>query len=44
LPSLVHQINAGMIPVKPNTVPLADVKGIWTRPDAPGERTVLAPS
>ena len=43
LPSLVHEINAGTIPVKPNTVPLADVEAIWTRPDAAGERTALVP-
>jgi hypothetical protein len=24
-------------------VPLADVEAIWTRPDPPGERTVLVP-
>lgn len=43
LRSLVHEITAGTIAVKPNTVPLADVEAIWTRPDAPGERTVLVP-
>ncbi len=43
LPSLVHEINAGAITVKPSTVPLADVEAIWTRPDRPGERTVLVP-
>ena len=43
LPSLVHEINAGTIAVKPNTVPLADVEAIWSRPDPPGERTVLVP-
>ena len=43
LPSLVREINAGTIAVKPNTVPLADVEAIWTRPDPPGERTVLVP-
>jgi NADPH:quinone reductase-like Zn-dependent oxidoreductase len=43
LPSLVREINAGTIAVKPNTVPLADVEAIWARPDPPGERTVLLP-
>jgi NADPH:quinone reductase-like Zn-dependent oxidoreductase len=43
LPSLVHEITVGTIAVKPNTVPLADVEAIWSRPDAPGERTVLMP-
>ena len=43
LPSLVGEINAGAIAVKPNTVPLADVEAIWARPDPPGERTVLVP-
>jgi NADPH:quinone reductase-like Zn-dependent oxidoreductase len=43
LPSLVDEIDAGTIAVKPNTMPLADVEAIWTRPDPPGERTVLVP-
>jgi NADPH:quinone reductase-like Zn-dependent oxidoreductase len=43
LPSLIHEITAGTIAAKPNTVPLADVEAIWTRPDPPGERTVLVP-
>jgi NADPH:quinone reductase-like Zn-dependent oxidoreductase len=43
LPSLIDEINAGTIAVKPNTMPLADVEAIWTRPDPPGERTVLVP-
>ena len=43
LPSLVREISAGTIAVKPNTVPLADVEAIWARPDPPGERTVLVP-
>jgi NADPH:quinone reductase-like Zn-dependent oxidoreductase len=43
LPSLVDEINAGTIAVKPNTQPLTDVEAIWTRPDPPGERTVLVP-
>ena len=43
LPALVHEISAGTIAVKPNTVPLADVEAIWARPDPPGERTVLVP-
>ena len=43
LPALVHEISAGTIAVKPNTVPLADIEAIWARPDPPGERTVLVP-
>jgi NADPH:quinone reductase-like Zn-dependent oxidoreductase len=43
LPSLVHEIDAGTIAVTPNTMPLADVEAIWTRPDPPGQRTVLVP-
>ena len=43
LPSLVDEINAGTIAVKPRVMPLADVEAIWTRPDPPGERTVLVP-
>ncbi len=43
LPSLVDEIDAGTIAVKPNAMPLADVEAIWTRPDPPGERTVLVP-
>jgi len=43
LPSLVREINAGTIAVKPNTVSLADVEAVWARSDPPGERTVLVP-
>ena len=43
LPSLVREINAGTIAVKPDTVPLADVEAAWIRSDPPGERTVLVP-
>jgi NADPH:quinone reductase-like Zn-dependent oxidoreductase len=43
LPSLVREITAGTITVKPNTVPLADVAAAWTRPEPPGARTVFVP-
>jgi NADPH:quinone reductase-like Zn-dependent oxidoreductase len=43
LPSLVDEIDAGTIAVNPNPVPLADVEEAWSRPDAPGTRTVLVP-
>jgi hypothetical protein len=43
LPSLVREIDAGTIAVKPNMVSLADVEAVWTRSDPPGERTVLVP-
>jgi NADPH:quinone reductase-like Zn-dependent oxidoreductase len=43
LPSLIDEIDAGTIAVKPNAQPLADVETIWAGKDAPGERTVLVP-
>ncbi len=43
LPSLVDEINQGTIAVTANTTPLAQVEQIWTRPDVPGQRTVLVP-
>jgi NADPH:quinone reductase-like Zn-dependent oxidoreductase len=43
LPSLIDEIDAGRISVKPNAVPLADVEHVWTRSETPGERTVLVP-
>jgi hypothetical protein len=41
LPTLVDEINAGAIAVKPNSMPLSDVEAVWTTADVPGERTVL---
>jgi len=43
LPSLVDEIDAGTIAVTPRSLPLADVEAVWSRPDVPGERTVLVP-
>jgi NADPH:quinone reductase-like Zn-dependent oxidoreductase len=43
LPPLISEISAGRIAVKANPVPLAHVEQAWTRPEAPGERTVLIP-
>jgi hypothetical protein len=43
LPSLVAEITAGAIAVRPHPVPLAAVEQAWTRPEAPGARTVLVP-
>ena len=43
LPSLVAEISAGAIAVRANPVPLADVEQAWTRPESPGQRTVLVP-
>lgn len=43
LPSLVDEIDAGTITVRPNTMRLADVEAAWMRPDPPGQRTVLMP-
>lgn len=43
LPSLVDQINAGTLGLKPNPKALADVEAVWSSADDPGERTVLVP-
>ena len=43
LPSLVDEIDAGEVVVEPNVVPLSEVARVWDLPDAPGQRTVLAP-
>ena len=43
LPSLIDEITAGAIAVRPNAMPLADVEAAWTQPDPPGQRTVLMP-
>ena len=43
LPSLVAEISAGTIQVRPNPVPLAAVEQAWTAAEIPGERTVLIP-
>jgi hypothetical protein len=43
VPSLIDEITAGAIAVKPNAMPLADVEAAWTQPDPPGQRTVLMP-
>ena len=43
LPSLVAEIDSGVIAVKANPVPLSDVETAWTRTSFPGERTVLVP-
>jgi hypothetical protein len=43
LASLIDAIDTGTIAVRPNTVPLANVERVWTRPDPPGERTVITP-
>jgi len=43
LPSLVDEIEAGTIGIRANTFSLADVDRVWTRPDLPGERTLLLP-
>ena len=40
---LVDVIAVGRITVTTSTVPLADVEQAWTRPETPGERTVLVP-
>jgi len=43
LPSLVAEITAGTIAVRPNPVPLSKVEEAWTTSETPGERTVLIP-
>jgi NADPH:quinone reductase-like Zn-dependent oxidoreductase len=43
LPSLVAEISAGTIEVRPRPVPLADVEQAWAAAETPGERTVLVP-
>jgi NADPH:quinone reductase-like Zn-dependent oxidoreductase len=43
LPSLVSEIDAGTIVVKPTTTPLEEVERVWLQPDVSGERTVLVP-
>ena len=43
LPSLVEEITAGTIAVRPNPVPLSAVEQAWTVRETPGERTVLIP-
>jgi hypothetical protein len=43
LPSLVDEIEAGTIGIRANTFSLAEVERVWTRPEVPGERTVLMP-
>ncbi len=43
LPSLVDQIVAGAIGLKPNPRALSDVEDAWANTDRPGERTVLVP-
>jgi NADPH:quinone reductase-like Zn-dependent oxidoreductase len=43
LPSLVAEISAGTIEVRPHPVSLADVEQAWASAEAPGERTVLIP-
>ena len=43
LPSLVEEITAGTIAVRPHPVPLSAVEEAWTTTEPPGERTVLIP-
>ena len=43
LPSLVDEIDAGALSLRPSPKPLADVDAIWATTDPPGERTVLIP-
>jgi NADPH:quinone reductase-like Zn-dependent oxidoreductase len=43
LPSLVDQIRAGAIGLKPKSRALSDVEEAWANTDRPGERTVLVP-
>ncbi|HEX3688295.1 MAG TPA: hypothetical protein VHV28_01320 [Solirubrobacteraceae bacterium] len=43
LPALVQEINAGAITVSPHVVALAEVEQAWSRPNPPGQHTVLIP-
>jgi NADPH:quinone reductase-like Zn-dependent oxidoreductase len=43
LPSLIEEICSGMLRVTARPVPLRDVESAWSRPDVPGERTVIVP-
>ncbi len=43
LPSLVAELDSGRIPVATRTAPLSAVEEVWTAPEEPGVRTVLAP-
>ena len=43
LPSLVDEMNAGAIALRPIPKPLTDVDAIWATTDPPGERTVVIP-
>jgi NADPH:quinone reductase-like Zn-dependent oxidoreductase len=43
LPSLVDEIASGALGFAVDTAPLADVADVWSRPSAPGARTVLIP-
>jgi NADPH:quinone reductase-like Zn-dependent oxidoreductase len=43
LPSLIDEITAGTIEVRPRPVPLAEVATAWTAGETPGERIVLVP-
>ena len=43
LTSLVDEIDAGAIALRPSPKPLTDVHAIWNTIDPPGERTVLMP-
>jgi NADPH:quinone reductase-like Zn-dependent oxidoreductase len=43
LPSLIEEIDAGTIAVSAVTAPLSDVEAAWSRPEVPGQRTVLVP-
>jgi NADPH:quinone reductase-like Zn-dependent oxidoreductase len=43
LPSLVDEIDAGAIALRPSPKRLADVHAVWAATDPPGQRTVLMP-
>ena len=44
LPSLIEEIAAGRLAVRPVAVPLRDVESAWVAPPATGHRTVIAMS
>jgi len=43
LPALVGEIDSGTLKIGARTAPLRNIEFVWTRPDVPGERTVMVP-
>jgi len=43
LPSLIDEIDSGMLQITPHGISLQHVEAAWSSPDVPGERTVIIP-